>query len=37
MLQRNKALFTGQALAAQRDSGRDKAADTVDNIWESET
>ena len=37
MLRRNKALFTGQALAAPRYSGRDKAADTMDNIRESET
>jgi hypothetical protein len=36
-LQGNKALFTGQALAAPRYSGRDKAADTMDNICESET
>jgi hypothetical protein len=37
MLPRNKALFTGQALAAPRYSVRDKAADTMDNICESET
>ena len=37
MLPRNKALFTGQALAAPRYSVRDKAADTMDNIRESET
>jgi hypothetical protein len=32
----NQALFAGQAFAAQRYSGRDKAADTSDNIRQSD-
>ena len=37
MLLRNKALFTGQPMAAPRYSVRDKAADPMDNIRDSET
>jgi hypothetical protein len=37
MLQRNKLYLQGQAMAAPRYSVRDKAADPMDNIRDSET
>jgi hypothetical protein len=37
MLQRNKALFSFAGAGLGRYSSRDKAADTMDNICESET